>query len=306
MEVAEEPSSSRRSPACRGGAQPYRVRWGYGLGRVWPWAEGGGERRVIGERKEEIGERDAGWSSGVDGGDAAAHQLRQDRHGRGGGPRGGRGKWTGAKTRVSGETGNSRPTKGGETEAQTVRRLRRGRGRAGGSWRTAATSDSSGSAVRQWLRGGDSGQRRELRGAEDVGSATPVSSCAGEAAMMRARKGRIGSNGARARDATQRGETAWRSAARCAIGSGGGSSGGADEAAAAAATLNDTVARCRLVGCAISTKSRRRDGGTYESGVGCANRDASDVLRAGRQGPRPKSNVFHGRPSIFSGSMDGS
>ncbi|KAK9119338.1 hypothetical protein Scep_017431 [Stephania cephalantha] len=22
----------------RGGAQPYRVRWGYGLGRVWPWA----------------------------------------------------------------------------------------------------------------------------------------------------------------------------------------------------------------------------------------------------------------------------
>ncbi|KAK9143043.1 hypothetical protein Syun_012443 [Stephania yunnanensis] len=38
LEVSEEPSSSRRSPACRGGAQPYRVRWGYGLGRVWPWA----------------------------------------------------------------------------------------------------------------------------------------------------------------------------------------------------------------------------------------------------------------------------
>ncbi|KAK9081939.1 hypothetical protein Syun_030921 [Stephania yunnanensis] len=36
--VMEEPSLSRRSPACRGGAQPYRVRWGYGLGRVWPWA----------------------------------------------------------------------------------------------------------------------------------------------------------------------------------------------------------------------------------------------------------------------------
>ncbi|KAK9127818.1 hypothetical protein Syun_016615 [Stephania yunnanensis] len=28
---AEESSSSRRSPACRGGTQPYRVRWGYGL-----------------------------------------------------------------------------------------------------------------------------------------------------------------------------------------------------------------------------------------------------------------------------------
>ncbi|KAK9100413.1 hypothetical protein Scep_023843 [Stephania cephalantha] len=38
LEVSEEPSSSRRNPACRGGAQPYRVRWGYGLGRVWPWA----------------------------------------------------------------------------------------------------------------------------------------------------------------------------------------------------------------------------------------------------------------------------
>ncbi|KAK9100356.1 hypothetical protein Scep_023786 [Stephania cephalantha] len=37
-EISEEPSSSRRSPACRGGIQPYRVRWGYGLGRVWPWA----------------------------------------------------------------------------------------------------------------------------------------------------------------------------------------------------------------------------------------------------------------------------
>ncbi|KAK9100602.1 hypothetical protein Scep_024032 [Stephania cephalantha] len=36
--VTEEPSLLRRSPACRGGAQPYRVRWGYGLGRVWPWA----------------------------------------------------------------------------------------------------------------------------------------------------------------------------------------------------------------------------------------------------------------------------
>ncbi|KAK9081655.1 hypothetical protein Syun_031669 [Stephania yunnanensis] len=33
LEVAEEPNSSRRSPAYRGGAQPYRVRWGYGLGR---------------------------------------------------------------------------------------------------------------------------------------------------------------------------------------------------------------------------------------------------------------------------------
>ncbi|KAK9112536.1 hypothetical protein Scep_020055 [Stephania cephalantha] len=38
LEVSEEPSSSRRSPACRGGARPYIVRWGYGLGRVWPWA----------------------------------------------------------------------------------------------------------------------------------------------------------------------------------------------------------------------------------------------------------------------------
>ncbi|KAK9086686.1 hypothetical protein Syun_029080 [Stephania yunnanensis] len=36
--VTEEPSLSRRSPAYRGGAQLYRVRWGYGLGRVWPWA----------------------------------------------------------------------------------------------------------------------------------------------------------------------------------------------------------------------------------------------------------------------------
>ncbi|KAK9169637.1 hypothetical protein Syun_001777 [Stephania yunnanensis] len=41
--VAEELNLSRRSPACRGGAQPYKVRWGYGLGqyglgRVWPWA----------------------------------------------------------------------------------------------------------------------------------------------------------------------------------------------------------------------------------------------------------------------------
>ncbi|KAK9125135.1 hypothetical protein Scep_013981 [Stephania cephalantha] len=36
--VTEEPSLSRRSPARHGGAQPYRVRWGYGLGRVWPWA----------------------------------------------------------------------------------------------------------------------------------------------------------------------------------------------------------------------------------------------------------------------------
>ncbi|KAK9132375.1 hypothetical protein Scep_011903 [Stephania cephalantha] len=51
---------------------------------------------------------------------------------------------------------------------------------------------------------------------------------------------------------------------------------------------DSTVARCRLVGCAISTKSRRRNGG------------------GGRRGPRPKSDVFHGRPSIFSGSMDGS
>ncbi|KAK9135333.1 hypothetical protein Syun_014663 [Stephania yunnanensis] len=39
--VTEEPSLSRRSPAYRGGAQPYRVRWGYGLGRVWPWARYG-------------------------------------------------------------------------------------------------------------------------------------------------------------------------------------------------------------------------------------------------------------------------
>ncbi|KAK9086792.1 hypothetical protein Syun_029186 [Stephania yunnanensis] len=31
LEVSEEPSSSRR-------AQPYKVRWGYGLGLVWPWA----------------------------------------------------------------------------------------------------------------------------------------------------------------------------------------------------------------------------------------------------------------------------
>ncbi|KAK9118948.1 hypothetical protein Scep_017041 [Stephania cephalantha] len=45
LEVSEEPNSSRRSPACRGGAQPYRVRWGYGLGRVWPWAGGGVARR---------------------------------------------------------------------------------------------------------------------------------------------------------------------------------------------------------------------------------------------------------------------
>ncbi|KAK9160868.1 hypothetical protein Syun_007209 [Stephania yunnanensis] len=28
----------RRSPARHGGAQLYRVRWGYGLGRVWPSA----------------------------------------------------------------------------------------------------------------------------------------------------------------------------------------------------------------------------------------------------------------------------
>ncbi|KAK9089455.1 hypothetical protein Scep_028537 [Stephania cephalantha] len=33
LEVSKEPGSSRRRPACRGGAQPYRVRWGYGLGR---------------------------------------------------------------------------------------------------------------------------------------------------------------------------------------------------------------------------------------------------------------------------------
>ncbi|KAK9098931.1 hypothetical protein Syun_025976 [Stephania yunnanensis] len=38
LEVSEESGSSRRSPACCEGAQPYRVRWGYGLGRVWPWA----------------------------------------------------------------------------------------------------------------------------------------------------------------------------------------------------------------------------------------------------------------------------
>ncbi|KAK9114015.1 hypothetical protein Syun_020812 [Stephania yunnanensis] len=43
--------------------------------------------------------------------------------------------------------------------------------------------------------------------------------------------------------------------------------------------MNGAVARCRTVGCAFSTKSRRRDGGTWESGVACANRDASDVLR---------------------------
>ncbi|KAK9100345.1 hypothetical protein Scep_023775 [Stephania cephalantha] len=39
LEVTEEPSSSRRSAACRGGAQPAGLdRQGYGLKRVWPWA----------------------------------------------------------------------------------------------------------------------------------------------------------------------------------------------------------------------------------------------------------------------------
>ncbi|KAK9135249.1 hypothetical protein Syun_014579 [Stephania yunnanensis] len=33
LEVSEEHSSSRRSPACRGGAQPYGIRWGLRLTR---------------------------------------------------------------------------------------------------------------------------------------------------------------------------------------------------------------------------------------------------------------------------------
>ncbi|KAK9133272.1 hypothetical protein Scep_012800 [Stephania cephalantha] len=41
--------------------------------------------------------------------------------------------------------------------------------------------------------------------------------------------------------------------------------------------MNDAVARCRPVGCAISTKSRRRDGWTYESGVGFV----ADILLSG-------------------------
>ncbi|KAK9083551.1 hypothetical protein Scep_030022 [Stephania cephalantha] len=34
--------------------------------------------------------------------------------------------------------------------------------------------------------------------------------------------------------------------------------------------------------------------------------EVRNFSRAGRQGPRPKSDVFHGRPSILSGFMDGS
>ncbi|KAK9162413.1 hypothetical protein Syun_003315 [Stephania yunnanensis] len=36
--VAEEPSCHGGAHLVVAGAQPYRVRWGYGLGRVWPWA----------------------------------------------------------------------------------------------------------------------------------------------------------------------------------------------------------------------------------------------------------------------------
>ncbi|KAK9094524.1 hypothetical protein Scep_025993 [Stephania cephalantha] len=84
-------------------------------------------------------------------------------------------------------------------------------------------------------------------------------------------------------DATQRGGTHqwWRA--------------GAGERWRGCDAMNGAVARCRPIGCAISTKSRRRDGAIVEI-----------VVEAGRQGPRPKSDVFHGRPSILSGSMDGS
>ncbi|KAK9166498.1 hypothetical protein Scep_001689 [Stephania cephalantha] len=50
--------------------------------------------------------------------------------------------------------------------------------------------------------------------------------------------------------------------------------------------------RSRVSGAQIETRARRFE--------------VRDFSRAGRQGPRPKSDVFHGRPSIFSGSMDGS
>ncbi|KAK9095539.1 hypothetical protein Scep_027008 [Stephania cephalantha] len=52
---------------------------------------------------------------------------------------------------------------------------------------------------------------------------------------------------------------------------------------------------------------RRQRGGAVSTG---RTRDFDEIMttrwRAGRQGPRPKSDVFHGRPSILSGSMDGS
>ncbi|KAK9148855.1 hypothetical protein Scep_007612 [Stephania cephalantha] len=52
LEISEEPSSSWRSPFCRGGAQAYRVKWGYGLGLVWPWAGRNKEREREKKRRE--------------------------------------------------------------------------------------------------------------------------------------------------------------------------------------------------------------------------------------------------------------
>ncbi|KAK9148322.1 hypothetical protein Scep_007079 [Stephania cephalantha] len=87
LEVSEEPSSSRRSPACRGGAQPYRVRWGYGLGRVWPWvfiktplssdpaANRGSARRLVATRGA-----DGGSNERVESGKAARGVAQHRTH----------------------------------------------------------------------------------------------------------------------------------------------------------------------------------------------------------------------------------
>ncbi|KAK9132764.1 hypothetical protein Scep_012292 [Stephania cephalantha] len=69
--------------------------------------------------------------------------------------------------------------------------------------------------------------------------------------------------------------------------------------------VNGAVARYRSVGCAVSTKSRRRDGAIVELlSIEWVNWQVShgycylryESVRAGRQGPRPKPEVLHGRP----------
>ncbi|KAK9125156.1 hypothetical protein Scep_014002 [Stephania cephalantha] len=128
------------------------------------------------------------------------------------------------------------------------------------------------------LRGAD-GDRRRRRRQRRRQAAAP--------ARQRRRGKRFGSTVmARERgDATQRGGTA--------VGSGRGGGRRGRRAAPAGGGAAAPTARWRVVDRSDARFRRNRD-------------DAMERVRAGRQGPRPKSDVFHGRPSIFSGSMDGS
>ncbi|KAK9104586.1 hypothetical protein Scep_021430 [Stephania cephalantha] len=255
--VAEEPSSSRRSPACRGGAQPYRVRWGYGLGRVWPWAGmalggyGLGSSVIkhhcpIGEE----GERDAGEeltegrpaSTVAPGADPAADDLPGDSPAR--------------RRDVDGKAVADQPRT--RAAAGTRIGLRISRGRPSG----AAIGDSAlgGGAVRRDDDSNSSGRRC-------TAAARPRTTLRGVAAEVGNGddRQRCGGGGDRAR---QRQLRRWRrshraAAQRTVVAQGGsGDAGGCDSGGCDA--VNGVVARCRPVGCAVSTKSRRHDGAIVE------------------------------------------